>query len=579
MGGRWRWVAADGAVDWWAVPAMDARPVFAAMLDPETGGSFILEPAVPYQVQRRYLPDTNVLETTFTTGGGLVRVVDALNRDVTGLLAWTELAREVRAGAGEVPMRWRVAPGTRFHHARPWAWEHRGAPLMRIGGQMIALVTDDAGEPRIGREEISGEFTARPGRDALLALAATDGEPVAVPPVGQVRDRLRATEAAWRRWSGTVSYDGPDRDVVLRSALVLKLLTFAPTGALMAAGTTSLPERIGGQRNFDYRYGWIRDTSFALDALVRLGLQHEAHSTLSWMLGAVAGTAPDIRPFYGLRGQVPTEEKKLPVRGYRDSRPAFDGNQAIGQSQWGNYGDLLESVWIAVNRDATVLDAETARMLEMMAGRVCDLWAEPDSGIWELGSKRHYTISKIACWAALDRMAGLAGRGQVAAREVARWRAEAGAIRAWVDEHCWSQAKRSYSFYAGADDLDASVLLAGRTGYLAGDDPRFSQTIDAIRGELSEGPAMYRYTGSRKEEGAFLACSFWLIDALARAGRQDEARQVWKGITARANDLGLLSEEFDPASGELRGNLPQALSHLALVSAACQLAGHGTQES
>ncbi len=565
-------VATDGAIDWWAMPGMGSPPVFAAVLDPGTGGAFTLEPAVPYRVSRRYLPDTNVLETTFSTDGGLVRVVDALNRDGDGLLAWTELAREVRAGTGEVPMRWRVAPGDRFRRVRPWAWEHRGTPLLRVGDQMIAVIAEDAGEPHVSRSDVSGEFVARPGRDALLALAATDNEPVVVPPAGRVRERLRATEAAWRRWSGTVRYRGPDRDLVVRSALVLKLLTYEPTGALLAALTTSLPERIGGQRNFDYRYGWIRDTSFALDALIQLGLERDAHRTLSWLLSAISGTAPDIRPFYGLRGQVPTELAKLTVPGYRGSRPAHEGNKAVSQPQWGNYGDMLDSVWLAVDRDATILDPATARMLELMADRVCDIWARPDSGIWELGRRRHYTISKMACWVTLDRMVRLAERGQVAARDTGRWQAEAAAIRKWVDERCWSAAQHSYTFYAGSDDLDASVLLAGRMGFLAADDPRFGQTIDAIRRELGDGPLLYRYTGSRQEEGAFLACSFWLVDAMARAGRQDEADEVWKGLIARANDLGLLSEEIDAGSGELLGNIPQALSHLALLMAAHQLA-------
>ena len=564
--------ATDGAIDWWAVPEMDAPPVFAALLDPETGGSFTLTPAVPYRAQRRYLPDTNVLETTFLTGGGSVRVVDALNRDVDGLLGWAELVREVRTEAGDVPMRWQVAPGTRFGKARPWVRDHGGTPLLRVGDQMAALVADGAGEPQLGRAEVSGEFVAHPGQDALLALTVTDSAPAVVPPPAQVCARLRATEAGWRRWSTTVCYDGPDRDVVVRSALSLKLLTYAPTGALMAAATTSLPERVGGQRNFDYRYGWIRDTSFALDALIRLGLQHETHGTLSWMLGAIRGTAPDIRPFYGLRGQVPEEEAELGLPGYRGSQPVLEGNQAVSQPQWGNFGDLLECVWLAVERNSAVLDPATGRMLEQIAERVCDVWAKPDSGIWELGSRRDYTISKMACWAALDRMVRLAERGQVAARDVARWRAEAAAIRNWVNVRCWSQAKRSYTFYAGSDDLDASVLLAGRMGFVPGDSPRFSQTIDAIRDELADGPLIYRYTGSREQEGAFLACSFWLIDALIRAGRHEQAREIWKGMAPYAGDLGLLSEEFDPASGELRGNLPQALSHLALLMAAHQLA-------
>ena len=322
-----------------------------------------------------------------------------------------------------------------------------------------------------------------------------------MPDPARVRDRLRATEASWRHWAGTVSYRGPARDLVVRSALVLKLLTYEPTGALLAAATTSLPERIGGERNFDYRYGWVRDTSFALDALIGLGLQGDVHATLSWLLRAVSGTAPDIRPFYGLRGSVPAEGGELGVRGYRDSRPAHDGNKAVSQPQWGNFGDMLESVWLAAGQGPAVLDPGTARTLERVANRVCDVWARPDSGIWELGTRRHYTISKMACWVALDRLVRLAERGQLSARDAGRWRAEAAAIRSWVDERCWSQARRSYGFYAGSDELDASVLLAGRMGFLPGGDPRFTQTIDAIRGELADGRCCTgtRGPGSRRE--------------------------------------------------------------------------------
>lgn len=564
-------VAADGSVDWWAVPSMDAPPVFAAILDPDSGGAFTLEPAVSYQAERRYLPGTNVLETTFSTSGGTVRVVDALNRDVDGPLAWTELAREIHGEAGEVPMRWRAAPGDRFGRGRPWALMHDGRPLLRLEDQQIAVVAEHTGEPRVGRAEACGEFTARPGADPLLALTVADRGPVPLPDADQVRRRLRATEASWRRWSQTVEYHGPDRDLVVRSALVLKLLTYAPTSGLLAAATTSLPESIGGERNFDYRYGWVRDTSFALDTLLRLGLQHDAHGTLSWLLRAVAGTAPAIRPFYGLRGDVPGEGGELPVRGYRDSRPAHDGNQAVSQPQWGNFGDLLQVVWLAAGHGLVVLDPATGRMLEHVADRVCDVWTKPDSGIWELGTRRHYTISKMSCWVALDLAVRLADDGQLPTGNAGRWRAEAEAVRDWVEAHCWSRDRQSYSFYAGSDELDAAVLLAGRMGYLSGDDPRFGQTIDAIRDELADGALLYRYTGSRQEEGAFLACSFWLADALARAGRAAEARQVFRDTAAYRSDLGLLSEEIDPASGELLGNVPQALSHLALLMAACEL--------
>lgn len=572
-------VAADGGIDWWAVPSMDAPPVFAAILDPEGGGSFTLEPAVPYKAERRYLPGTNVLETTFRTDGGAVHVVDALNRDVDGPLPWTELVREVRGTAGEVPMRWRVAPGDRFGRARPWAWRHDGQPLLRLQDQEIAVVTEQAGEPRAGRADVRGEFTACPGADALLALTAADRGPVPLPSADRVRMRLRATEASWRRWSETVEYCGPDRDLVVRSALVLKLLTYAPTRGLLAAVTTSLPERIGGKRNFDYRYGWVRDTSFALDTLIRLGLQHDAHGTLSWLLRTVSATAPDIRPFYGLRGSVPAGGGELPVRGYRDSRPAHEGNKAVSQPQWGNFGDLLQVVWLAAGQGLVMLDPETAQMLEQVADRVCDVWDKPDSGIWELGTQRHYTISKMSCWVALDRAVRLAEDGQLPTGNTGRWRAEAAALRDWTEANCWSEARTSYAFYAGSDELDAAVLLAGRMGYLPADDPRFGQTIDAVRGELADGALLYRYTASRQQEGAFLACSFWLADALALAGRTSEARHVFRETAARCSDLGLLSEEIDPASGELLGNMPQALSHLALLMAACELAAQDSAAS
>jgi GH15 family glucan-1,4-alpha-glucosidase len=563
-------VARDGAVDWWAAPDMDSPPVFAAVLDPADGGCFELEPTVPYEAERRYLPGTNVLETTFRTREGTVRVIDSLNQSPGGLLPWAELARDIRPGRGEVPMRWRVAPGTLFHRVRPWA-RLRDVPVLHAGDLMIAIVTDRTGQARPGLGEFSGEFVAKAGQDALITLVVTDRAPLVVPSAADVRSRREATEAAWREWYGTVPYQGEDRELVLRSALALKLLTYAPTGAIAAAATTSLPERIGGDRNYDYRYGWIRDTSFVLDAFINLGLTQEVQGTLAWMLRSIAATAPEIHPFYGLRGRVPNEEAALRLRGYRDSRPVRGGNQAIDQPQWGCYGDLLECVWLAVDGAGAHLDPASAGLLEALGNRVCDIWTEPDCGIWELEERRQNTFSKAGCWVALDRLIRLAERGQVSARDVDRWQAEKAAIRDWIDRHCWSDAKQSYTGRAGSEDLDACLLLLGRTGFLSGDDPRFCQTIDAIRGELAEGPLLYRFTGASEIEGAFVACSFWLVDALARSGRADQARKLWHEVTAYASDLGLFAEEIDPATGAFLGNMPQALSHLAVLNAAAQL--------
>ena len=567
-------VARDGAIDWWAAPAIDSPPVFAAVLDPRDGGCLTLEPSVPYQAKRRYLPGTNVLETTFSTRDGTVRVIDSLNQAANGLLPWAELARDIRPDDGEVPMRWRVRAGTLFHRARPWA-RLRDVPILHAGDLMVVLVTERTGQPQIGLGEFSGEFVAKAGQNALLTLIAADHAPLVVPSAAQVRGRREATEQAWREWCETVPYRGDDRELVLRSALVLKLLTYSPTGAMAAAATTSLPEKVGGERNYDYRYGWIRDTSFVLDSFIQLGLTQEVQGTLAWMLSCISATAPVIHPFYGLRGHVPDCETDLRLRGYRDSSPVRGGNRAIDQPQWGCYGDLLECVWLAVDRAGAHLDPASADLLDALGNHVCDIWTEPDCGIWELDQRQHNTFSKAGCWVALDRLIRLSARGQVSDRDVDRWQAEQQAIRAWIDEHCWSDAKRSYVGHAGSDELDASLLLLARTGFVDGKDRRFTQTIRAIRAELADGPLLYRFSGASEIEGAFVACSFWLIDALVRNGHSRQARRLWGELIPHVSDLGLLAEEIDPATGAFLGNLPQGLSHLALLNAAAQLNGQG----
>jgi GH15 family glucan-1,4-alpha-glucosidase len=566
-------VARDGAIDWWAAPAIDSPPVFAAVLDPGDGGCVTLEPAVPYQVERRYLPGTNVLETTFSTRGGAVRVLDSLNQGANGPLPWTELARDIRPEHGEVPMRWRVAAGTRFHRARPWA-RIRDVPILHAGDLMVVLVTEGIGEPEAGLGEFSGEFVARAGRDALLTLIAADHAPLVVPSAADIRERREASEEAWRKWCQTVPYRGEDRELVLRSVLALKLLTYSPTGAMAAAATTSQPERVGGDRNYDYRYGWIRDTSFVLDSFIRLGLTQEVQGTLAWMLSCIAATAPVIHPFYALRGHAPEEETELRLRGYRGSVPVRGGNHAVGQPQLGCYGDLVECVWLAVDRAGAHLDPASADLLDALGDHVCDIWTEPDCGIWELDERRQNTFSKVGCWVALDRLIRLAERGQVSDRDVDRWHAERRAIRDWVDTHCWSDARRSFTGRAGSDDLDASLLLLARTGFLDGKDPRFTATLEAVRAELAEGPLLYRFSGAHEIEGAFVACSFWLVDALVRNGHARQARKLWHELTEHVSDLGLLAEEIDPATGAFLGNLPQGLSHLALLNAAALLYEH-----
>jgi GH15 family glucan-1,4-alpha-glucosidase len=561
-------VARDGQVDWLAIPAMDSPPAFAGILDPDVGGAIELRPTVPFDVDRCYVERSNVLQTTFRTRDGVVRVTDSVNFGATGPLPWGELARRVECLSGEVPMSWSVRPGNRFGNAEPWAETRNGSPVLTLGDQHLLVLPFDVGEVIVDARGLGGEFTA--GRDmqsGLLVLTYTDREPMFRSRRAAIETRIEHTIRTWQGWTQGVVYEGPWRDQVLRSALALKLLVYVPTGAVAAAPTTSLPEWIGGDRNWDYRYAWVRDSAFTVDAFVRLGLHEEMHEALAWLLRCAEQTSPELHVFYTLRGRVADRTTEVDLRGYRDSRPVRAGNTAEEQLQLGNFGDLLESVWYYV-REGHLLDEGAGQMLAGIADRACDVWRREDSGIWELDHQRHYTISKMGCWVALDRAVQLAEHGQLPAAHIDRWRNERSAVRAWVEEHCWSAERRAFTFYAGSDALDASVLLAARNRFCSPDDKRLLATLEAVRDELADGPLLYRYSGMRGHEGAFVACSFWLVEALAKVGRVDEAAELMEGLLALGNDVGLYAEEMEPGTGAFLGNFPQGLSHLALVNAA-----------
>ena len=567
-------VADDGTIDWLALPTMDSAPVCAALLDPGRGGSIKLAPSVPYEVSRRYLPATMVLETTFTTAHGVLRITDALTFGALGTLPWTELARSVEVTAGEVPVAWAVHPGHCLSSgASPWAHVVEEVPVILVGDYHLAVVTDQLGDPTVDGGRVCGEARLSAGQPALLAVIGSNGHPAHAPSPDEIRGRLEHTVQTWRHWSSLPTYQGRWKHIVLRSALVLKALTMKSTGAIAAAATTSLPEQPGGTRNFDYRFAWIRDSSFALDAMSRLGLSEELHAGVSWLLDAVSQEAPALRVFYALSGlpvsAAMTEVENVP--GYRGSLPVNVGNGAASQTQLGAYGHLLDAAWHYARRGG-IFSAATATMLAGISDHVCDIWRSADAGLWELGTSEQYTSSKLGCWVALDRAVRLSESGQITSPHLARWRMERDHIRAWIDEHCWSEAKQSYTFYAGSEELDAAVLLMARFGYCDPGDPRLMSTIDAIAAELGAGQALlYRYSGQQGKEGAFLACSCWMVEALVHAGRTAEAQERFTEFLAHAGDVGLFSEEIDPASGQLLGNVPQALTHLAVINAATTL--------
>ena len=564
-------VADDGAIDWLAWPDLDSPSVFGALLDAEEGGSFALAPTVPFTVTRRYLPDTSVLETTFRTEAGTVQVVDVLTMQGPHLGPSRELQRRVEALDGVVPMAWTVRPRFGFG-LRPTRLGWRGrVPVATSGSDALAVCTVGAGTPQVGAGVIHGSFEARPGVVSVIALCGADKEPLVFPTAGELDERVAHTIAAWRTWTRGRVYYGPWRDAVIRSALTLKLLVYAPSGAIAAAATTSLPERLGGERNWDYRFCWVRDAALILAALLRLGCKPEAEAHFWWLLQATQLTHPRVQPLYRLDGGPRLPERSLPLTGYQSSRPVRIGNAAAGQHQLDSYGDLLQSAWLYVEAGGH-LDAEIGSRLAEIADLLCRLWKKPDAGIWEVRSTpKHFTHSKMMCWVGLERARLLADAGHIPATHRDHWLEQASACHDFIEEHCYSTGLASYARAADGEELDASVLLGLLSGYGSPGSERWSTTVDALARGLGHGPYMHRYTGEDGlpgGEGAFLSCSFWLAEALARVGRVADATAMMDRLVALANDVGMYAEEIDPQSGAFLGNLPQGLSHLALISAA-----------
>jgi GH15 family glucan-1,4-alpha-glucosidase len=574
-------ISRSGSVDWLCLPRFDSPSVFAAILDPDRGGRFAIDLEEPSTIDRRYIGDTNVLETTFTTRSGVVRVTDLMPVDSEIAKArelWPEheLLRKIECLRGEIAVRVIFDPRFDYGRVSPRIIRRPGGVFhCEDGARMLALATDMTSLTAVTPCGIGGTERLAAGERRYLSMTYAHGMPMVFAPIGADADRrIERSIAWWTEWFSTCGYDGPYRDAVGRSALVLKLLSFSPSGAIVAAPTTSLPEHIGGIRNWDYRYCWLRDASLTLRALRDLGFDVEAESFLSWLLHATQMTWPRVRVLYGVYGEARLPERELThLAGYRESRPVRIGNLAAEQLQLDTYGELVEAAFVWVSRGGT-LDRTSRSRLVALGKAVCRLWREPDDGIWERRSgRRQHTHAKVMCWVALDRLLKLHSTEHLDV-PVVEFSTQRDALREAIERRGYNQQLRSYVSVFDGDEVDASLLVLAVHGYIPADHPRMRSTCARIRERLGAGPLLYRYReddGLPPGEGAFGLCGFWEVENRALRGDYTEAAQQFEQLLTFANDVGLFAEQIDPDSRAVLGNFPQGLTHIGLVNAALEL--------
>jgi GH15 family glucan-1,4-alpha-glucosidase len=574
-------VSRSGSIDWACLPRFDSPSVFCRLLGP-AGGHWQIGPVGPAKVERSYLPDTMVLRTVFRTETGVVTVTDALalSRDERGHQIGKHaphvIVRVVQCAEGEVDIEFELAPRAEYGLTVPvfmpieGGVRSRGGPLSYLVSSPTALDADD------GTVRATFRLTSGESHCSAMHVASPWAQPAEPWSANQIKDAIDSTIAAWRSWSGLhQSYDGPYADLVRHSGRVLQALTFAPTGAVVAAPTTSLPEELGGVRNWDYRFCWVRDASLTLSALWVAACPDEANQFFDFLATAAGGDVAHrntLQILYGIGGERFVPEHELDhLPGYADSRPVRIGNGAWDQSQLDVYGELLDAAFIMKDQVGT-FDPTTAAFLIAVADTAASRWDEPDQGIWEVrGGPRHFVYSKVMCWVALD-CAILIAEKIGATDRVEEWTKRRDEIRSAIEERGWSERAGAYTQSFDSDDLDAANLMMPIVGFLPATDPRMRATIEAIAERLTdERGFVYRYRaadGLEGEEGSFAICTFWLVNCLAKAGEVGRARELFERLTGFANDVGLMSEEIDASSGELLGNFPQAFTHIGLVNAA-----------
>ncbi|MBL1097258.1 glycoside hydrolase family 15 protein [Streptomyces coffeae] len=574
-------VGRDGSVDWLCLPRFDSAACFAALLGDHDNGHWRLAPRGAGDCTRRsYLEESLVLESVWETESGTVKVIDFMpQRDRA-----PDVVRIVEGVSGSVEMHGVLRLRFDYGHVIPWVRRDDHHRIAVAGPDSVWLRSEP--EVRTYGKDFStrSEFTVSAGEKVAFVLTwhpSHQPRPRLIDPY----DALRSSLEDWRSWAARCSYRGPYREAVVRSLITLKALTYAPTGGIVAAPTTSLPECPGGVRNWDYRYCWLRDSTLTLNALLSAGYRDEAVAWRDWLLRAVAGDPAELQIMYGLAGERRIHEHELDwLEGFALSAPVRVGNGAVAQRQLDVYGEVLDTLHLA-RVSGLPAEPHVWRMQNALMDFLKSAWRDPDEGLWEVrGPRRHFVHSKVMAWVAADRAVRAIEANPKLGGDADRWRAMRDAVHREVCEKGYDAARSTFTQSYGSAELDAATLLIPRVGFLPAADPRVIGTIDAVRRELSEDGLIRRYTtdgdanvdGLPGREGAFLACSFWLADALQLAGRRKDARALFERLLGLRNDVGLLAEEYDPATDRLLGNFPQAFSHIGLVGTALTLAGGTT---
>ncbi|WP_256445494.1 glycoside hydrolase family 15 protein [Pyxidicoccus parkwayensis] len=566
-------VGTDGSIDWLCWPRFDSDSCFAALLGNEDHGRWRIAPGIPVQhVRRRYRPDTLVLETELHTATGVIRLHDFMPVRAES----PELIRIVEGVSGRVPVRFELVPRFGYGDRTPLVRVLPGGASARAGPDALFLHTD---QPlRLEDARLLTDFTVHEGERVSFVLSWHPSH-LSPPPVrSEPLAALENTCRWWTQWARRCTYQGPWRSQVMRSLITLKGLTYSPTGGLVAAPTTSLPERLGGVRNWDYRYCWVRDATLTLLALLHAGYTQEARDWRDWLMRAVAGEPDELQIMYGVAGERRLTELELPwLPGYESSRPVRIGNAAVNQLQLDVFGEIADCLYQA-RMHGVPPDDEAWDVGVHLLHFVEEHWQEPDEGIWEVrGGRQQFTHSKVMAWVAMDRAVRSATLRKLDGAQLEHWRTLRDRMHADICANGYDARRNTFTQTYGGTALDASLLLLPLVGFLPPEDPRVRGTVDAIQRELCHGGFVRRYhthqtrDGLPPGEGVFLPCSFWLADALALIGREDEARELFEHLLSLCNDVGLLSEEYDPERRRLLGNFPQAFSHLALVRSAQNL--------